>query len=124
MIGASSEPMLTFTSAGSVMRTATIDETMTAFAGTWFLLSFAQREAPGTAPSRLNANSIRDVLVMQAVEQKNWPTAAMNSTAKAHFASSAWAKMTATPPPPAVSSSGFWTAKRNASSRIQPPMAE
>ena len=37
---------------------------------------------------------------------------------------SAWVKITATPPPAAVSAAGSWTAKRKASRSTQPPMAE
>src|SRR6478609_3802213 len=40
-------------------------------AGTRFLLSVDHSFQPGTARSRLNANSIREELVMQAIEQKN-----------------------------------------------------
>ena len=41
----------------------------TALRGVPFALTFAQTRAPGTAPSRLNAKIIREVEVMQAVEQ-------------------------------------------------------
>ena len=71
MIGASSVPMLTSTRAGKVMSMATIEEMMTALAGTFLLDSWAHHLAPGTAPSRLKAKSIREVLVIQAIEQKN-----------------------------------------------------
>ncbi len=103
---------------------ATTVEMSTALTGTLRALSFAHCEAPGTAPSREKANSIRLVEVMQAVVQKNWPMLAMSSTRKAQSEVSAWLKMTATPPPPAVTPSGSCTAKRKASRRIQPPMAE
>ena len=84
----------------------------------------AHFEANGTAPSRLNANSIRLVEVMQAVVQKNCPMLAMSSTVPAHPDVNAWLKITATPPPPAVTASASWTAKRKASRRTQPPIAE
>ena len=79
---------------------------------------------PGTAPSRLKAKSIRVQLVMHAMVQKNWPTVAMRSTVPPHREVRAWAKITATPPPPLETPASFWTAKRNASRRSQPPMAE
>lgn len=63
--------MSTFTSAGSVNRIAITAESTTPCTGTRLLLSLAQYRAPGTAPSRLKANSIRVVLVMQATVQKN-----------------------------------------------------
>ena len=79
---------------------------------------------PGTAPSRLKAKSIRVQLVMQAMVQKNWPAVEISSTVPPQFEVRAWAKIVATPPPPLVTPASFWTAKRNDSSRIQPPMAE
>ena len=81
MIGASSVPMLTSISAGSVMhQTGHGRRQITACTGTWFLLRLAQYCEPGTAPSRLNANSMREARVMQAMEQKNCPIAAISST--------------------------------------------
>ncbi len=124
MIGASSVPMLTSRRAGSVMMTATTAARMTACAGTWFFDRLAHHREPGTAPSRLNAYSMRLVLVMQAIEQKNCPIAEMSSTTPATCASRAWAKMTATPPPPAVTASASCTANRKASRSTQPPIAE
>ena len=49
-------------------------------AGTLRRETFDQSREPGMAPSRLNANVMRDALVMQAVVQKNWPAVEMNST--------------------------------------------
>jgi hypothetical protein len=43
---------------------------------------------------------------MQAVVQKNCPMLAMRRTMPAHLEVRAWLKMTATPPPPAVTASG------------------
>ena len=88
------------------MSAATTVEASTAFAGTLPAVSLAHSAAPGTAPSRLKAKSIRLVEVMQAVEQKNCPMLAMSSTVPAHPELSAWLKITATPPPPAVTASG------------------
>ncbi len=87
-------------------------------------LNFDHSWWPGTARSRLNANSIRDALVWQAVVQKNWPAVEISSTMATHWESIAWAKITCTRPPPFVTASTSWTANRNDSSRIQPPMAE
>src|SRR3954451_20582668 len=52
----------------------------TALRGVPLALTRAQRFAPGTAPSRLKANSMRDVEVMHAVVQKTWPAMLMNTT--------------------------------------------
>ena len=38
---------------------------------------------PGTAPSRENANVMRDALVMQAMPQNSWPTVEIRTTALA-----------------------------------------
>ena len=46
-----------------------IAEARTALTGTFSLLTFAHSAPPGTAPSRLKANIIREVEVRQAVEQ-------------------------------------------------------
>ena len=61
---------------------------------------------------------------MQAAVQKTCAMLAMSSTVPAQPDESAWLKMTATPPPPAVTASASWTAKRKASRRNQPPIAE
>ena len=99
-------------------------ERTTPYTGTLLALSLDQYWPPGTAPSRLNANNIRVVLVMQATVQKNWPAVEIRSTVPAQFEDSAWLKMTTTAPPPLVTPSSSCTAKRNESRRIQPPMAE
>src|SRR5579875_658490 len=116
--------MSTRTSAGLVMITATSAESSTPYTGTRLWLSLDQYRPPGTAPSRLNANSILVVLVMQATVQKNCPTVEISSTNAAQCVLRAWVKMTDTAPPPAVTCDSFWTANRKASSRIQPPMPE
>src|SRR5256885_1684930 len=104
--------MSTFTTAGRVMITATTAETITPYTGTLRLFNLDQNWPPGTAPSRLNAYSMRVVLVMHATVQKNWPTVEMNSTALAQLVVSAWLKMSATPPPPLVTPASSWTANR------------
>jgi len=69
MIGSSSVPMLISISAGRVRIAAARVLISTPLTGTRLALRVAQCRAPGTAPSRLNAKSMRDVDVRQAVEQ-------------------------------------------------------
>src|SRR5262249_31966077 len=83
-----------------------------------------QIRQPGTAPSRLNANVIRDMLVTQLIPQKNCPIVEMMMTALKKPDESAVWKMYAEKPPALVSPSGSFAANRNARSRIQPPTAE
>ena len=52
-----------------------------------------QRLDPGIAPSRLNANVIREADVMQEVAQKNCAEAEMNSTKPPQLVPMAWVKM-------------------------------
>src|ERR1700722_14725425 len=98
--------------------------TMTPLAGTLFALSADHSWWPGTARSRLNAKSMREQLVWQATGQKNCPAVEISSTRATHFELIAWLKITATAPPPFDTASESWTAKRNDSNRIQPPMPE
>ena len=115
--------MSTLTRAGSVRIRATRPRAITPYTGTRLAFSFDQYWPPGTAPSRLNANSMRVVLVMQATVQKNWPTVEMTMIEAAQFGVSAWWKMLLRRRRrPAFASS--CTANRNDSSRIQPPMPE
>src|SRR4029077_15282892 len=116
--------MSTSTSAGSVMIAAKTAVTMTPFAGTLFELSDDHNWGPGTARSRLNANSIRDALVWQAGVQKNCPAVEMNRISATHLELIAWVKMVTTAPPPFDTPSASWTANRKDSNRTQPPMAE
>ena len=116
--------MSTWTSAGRVMRAAIVAVTMTPLAGILFLLTLDHSWCPGTARSRLNANSMRELLVWHAVVQNSWPAVEISSTMPTQLESMAWAKITETAPPPAVTLSESCTANRNVSSRIQPPMAE
>ena len=83
--------------------------------------SFDQYWPPGTAPSRLNANSMRVVLVMHATVQKNWPAVEITMIKPPTCGVSDWWKMFCTDPPTVL---GSCTANRNDSSRIQPPMPE
>ena len=48
------------------------------------------------APSRLKAKVIREALVRQAVVQKSWPAAEMNTTIECDVSPSACPKMTST----------------------------
>src|SRR6201995_6132793 len=107
--------------AGSVMIAAMTAVTMTALAGTLFLLIADHSWWPGTARSRLNANSMRDALVWQAVVQNSWPAVEISSTRPAHLDVSAWLKIVADAPPAADTASESWTANRNVNSKIQPP---
>ena len=123
-IGTGAPLMSTSTRAGSVMIAAITAVMMTAFAGTRREFTADHNRCPGTARSRLKANSIREALVWQAVVQNNCPAVEMNSTAAAHLDVSAWLKIDATPPPAADTPSASCTANRKDSRRIQPPIAE
>ncbi len=79
---------------------------------------------PGTARSRLNAYVIRDMLVTQLIPQKNWPIVEMMMTALKKNGVSAVSKMAPEKPPALLIASTSVAANRNASSRIQPPIAE
>src|SRR5579864_9143006 len=57
----------------------------TAYTGTRFRLTRRHQWWPGIAPSRENANIIRDAEVTEAVPQKNCATTAMRSRNSAHF---------------------------------------
>src|SRR5262245_17021232 len=99
--------MFTSISAGSVTIAATTPTSTTALAGTRLGVSADQRFDPGTAPSRLNANVIRDADVMQEVAQKNCADAEMNSTSAPQLVPIACVKMYATPPAPTPALSGW-----------------
>ena len=64
---------------GSISAQASTTIAMTAFTGTRLAETRRQIVEPGTAPSRENANIIRDAAVTEAVPQKNWATTAMSS---------------------------------------------
>src|SRR3954463_5528899 len=57
----------------------------TAYAGTRWVLTRLHQRCPGIAPSRENANIMRDADVTEAVPQKNCATTAMTSRNSAHF---------------------------------------
>jgi hypothetical protein len=67
---------------------------------------------------------MRDALVWHAVVQKNCPAVEMNRMSATHLELIAWLKMVTTAPPPADTPSESWTANRNDSNRIHPPIAE
>ncbi len=98
---------------------------MTPLAGILFLLTFDHSWWPGTARSRLNANSIRDALVWQAVVQNSWPAVEISSTMRdplgVHRLGEDHRDGTAALGHRRRTSC---TANRNDSSRIQPPIAE
>ena len=123
-IGTGAPLISTGTSAGRVMMAAITAVTMTALAGTFREFTADHSWWPGTARSRLKANSMREALVWQAVVQNNCPAVEMNNTAAAHLEVSAWLKIAATAPPALDTPSASCTANRNASRRIQPPIAE
>ena len=85
--------MLTSIRAGSVTIALTTATSATALAGTRLDVSFDQRAEPGIAPSRLNANVIRDAEVMQDVAQNTWAEAEMKSTNAAQWLPIDWVKM-------------------------------
>ena len=64
------------------------------------------------------------MLVTQLMPQKNWPMVEMMMTALKKNGVSAVAKIAPEKPPAALIASTSVAANRNASSRIQPPMAE
>ena len=89
-----------------------------------WLFSRRHRLWPGTAPSRENANVIREALVTQAMPQNSWPTVEIISTALAAAELSA-VSMIDCEVPPAASIALTWVAANvSASSTIQPNTAE
>ena len=105
-----------------------IADATTALTGTRLRLTFDHSRAPGTAPSRLNANIIRDVDVRHDVVQYSWPMVEMIMIVLNSPGDSAVAKMPATVNAAVragcVDRVRVCAANRNASSRIQPPIAE
>src|SRR5438034_8749358 len=97
----------------------------TAWTGTRRFETRRQKPWPGTAPSRENANIIREADVVDAVRQKNWATTHMNRSASDQF----WlidvsqihgttAPMLSSAPPV------LGTANVTATSRMNPKMTE
>src|SRR6185312_10848162 len=81
---------------------------------------------PGIAPSRLNANIIREAEVTEARPQKNWATQAMNSRNSAHLLLMAFCQMywTANVYWRAVFDTGPGIANVTATSRMNPKMTD
>ena len=109
--------------------TPAIAPMMTALRGVPLAFTRAQCRAPGTAPSRLNANSMREVEVMQAVVQKNCPAMRCDDDLEQpELRAQLPGRRCAATRPQAVEDRRVVTsvvaAKRKDSSRIQPPMAE
>src|ERR1035438_5185383 len=67
--------------AGIVMISANTQTNSTAQVGVRFLPSLRHRLCPGTAPSRENANVIREALVTHAIPQNSWPIVEIRITA-------------------------------------------
>ncbi len=65
------------------MISANTQTNSTAQVGVWFFPSRRHRLCPGIAPSRENANVIREALVTHAIPQNSWPTVEIRSTALA-----------------------------------------
>src|SRR3954464_2372355 len=97
MIGALAVPKFTSMRAGRVISPAITATNMTAFAGTFFAVTFDHSADPGMAPSRLNAKVIREALVRHAVVQNSWPAAEMKMTIMCHDLPSDWPRMTSDP---------------------------
>src|ERR1700726_4005247 len=95
----------------------------TAHVGVRFELSRRQRLWPGMAPSRENANDIREALVRHATPQNSCAMTAMRITALAAAEVSAVVKIGSALAFPFMAS-GLFAAKVTASSRIQPKSAE
>src|SRR4051794_30793419 len=104
----------------------------TALRGVPLVLTRAQCLAPGTAPSRLKAKSIRDVEVMHAVVQKICPAMLMKTTTLNRPEPRALKRTASAVPAPKgltevsveLMTSRFVAANTNDSRRTQPPIAE
>src|ERR1035437_83503 len=98
----------------------------TAHVGVRFLPRRRHRLCPGTAPSRENANVMREALVRQATPQNSCPMVEIRTTALAAEELSAVAKISSAGKPALMTSASwlFWIANVIASSTIQPITAE
>src|ERR1700683_5434643 len=67
--------------AGIVTIIAIMHTNSTAHVGVRFLPRRRHRLCPGTAPSRENANVMREALVTHAIPQNSWPTVEISTTA-------------------------------------------
>src|SRR5205085_9153114 len=92
----------------------------TAQVGVWLRPRRRHRLCPGTAPSRENANVIRDALVTQAIPQKICPMVEITSTALAAAELSADSMMACEAPPAALIALVLVAAKVSASSTAHP----
>src|SRR5262245_52615699 len=101
---------------------------MTDHLGIRFLATRRQSWWPGTAPSRENANIIREADVTDAVTQKNWATTQMKSNASAQFWLIELAQIHGTRSPRSLTvwsaPSVLGIAKLTASSRTHPKITE
>src|SRR5580704_12613023 len=103
-----------------VMISATTVTNTTAHVGVLFLPSRRHRLWPGTAPSRENANVIREALVTHAIPQNSWPTVEITSTALAAAELSALSMIDCEVPPAALIVLTWVAANVSASSTAQP----
>src|SRR5947209_19438994 len=112
--------------AGKVISAANITTNRTDQVGVLFFPSRRQRLWPGTAPSRENANVMRDALVRQATPQKSCPTVEIRITAFAAARLSAVEKIARAGNAALTISVSwlFWIATVMASRTIQPITAE
>src|SRR5258708_5277628 len=112
--------------AGNVTTSANRQTNSTDHVGVRFLPRRRHRLWPGIAPSRENANVIREALVTQAIPQNSCPTVEIRITAFAAAELSAVVKIVSAgnADAPIVDSLLFCTANVIASSTIQPITAE
>src|SRR5436305_11165071 len=118
--------MAPFASVGSISAHDRNAIAHTAYTGTRVRVETRrQNRPPGTAPSRENANIIRDAAVTDAAPQKNCATHAMTSRNSAHFLLIAFCQMYVMSNAPALSvpcTSGI--ANVTATSRMKPKMTD
>src|ERR1700739_4695282 len=86
--------------AGKVMTAASTTTNSTDHVGVRFWPSRRHRLCPGTAPSRENANVMRDALVTQAIPQNSWPIVEIRITAFAALEDSAVVRSVSAGKPP------------------------
>src|SRR4051795_7689246 len=122
--------MAGFHQVGTISRNASPQMHHTAFTGWRAEPSWRQVRWNGVAPSRENANSIREAEVTEAMPQNSCATTAMNSMNSAHLLDVAVCQMYCTmnpaprSPPVATLAMSAGTAKVTASRMIQPKTSE
>src|SRR3954454_17468379 len=122
--------MAGFHQVGTISRNASPQMHQTALTGWRFEPSWRQVRWNGVAPSRENANSIREAEVTEAMPQNSWATTAMKSMNSAHLLDVAvchmYCTMTAAPRSPPVATWPMYpgTAKVTARRMIQPKPSE